>query len=424
LFSLGLNCIRVSYLLQKKFLNFFAKYSKSNTSTSMTNPHSKLPTVGDTIFSEMSSLAHQLDAINLGQGFPDYQPDSDLLNAVCQAIQQGPNQYAPMPGVLALRQAIRDKTASLQRHAYDADTEITVTSGATEALTSSILALVHPGDEVVLIDPSYDLYAPVVLLAGGRPVRVAMHPPTPARPRFALDWQAIAAAVGANTRLMILNFPHNPSGLTLKEEDLDALEQIAFRQDFLILSDEAYEHIVFDGESQISPVSRPALASRCVLISSFAKTLHATGWKIGYCCAPVKISREIRKVHQFTIYSVNTPLQAGIAAYLKQTKALHTLSAFYQRKRDRLVNGLKTTRLRPLHSEGTFFLLVDTSELGQCPEKELAVRLTRETGVATIPVSAFYADPAAQDANHHLLRLCFAKQDATLDAAVERFARL
>lgn len=390
----------------------------------MTHLKSKLPLVGDTIFSEMSALAQNLNAINLGQGFPDYQPDSDLLNAVCQAIQQGPNQYAPMAGVPALRQAIRDKVIAHQGHAYNVDTEITVTSGATEALTSGILALVHSGDEVILIDPSYDLYAPVVTLAGGTTVRVPMNPPTSSRSRFSLDWDAIANAVTPNTRLLILNFPHNPSGLTLREEDLDALERIAAKHDFLIMSDEAYEHIVFDGNSHISPISRPLLAARSILISSFAKTLHATAWKIGYCCAPKPISQEIRKVHQFAVYSVNTPIQAGIAAYLKQTHAIQGLSAFYQRKRDRLVQGLNASRLRPLHSEGTFFLLVDTSALGEGLEKELAIRLTREAGVASIPVSAFYANPASPAANHRLLRLCFAKQDATLDAAVEKLRSL
>ncbi|MGB6008448.1 methionine aminotransferase [Castellaniella sp.] len=388
------------------------------------NPKTKLPLVGDTIFSEMSALAQQLNAINLGQGFPDYQPDSELLNAVCQAIQQGPNQYAPMTGVPVLRQAIRDKIIAHQGYSYDADTDITVTSGATEALTSSILALIHPGDEVILIDPSYDLYAPVVTLANGAPVRVAMNPPTKDRPRFHLDWNAIADAVTPKTRMLILNFPHNPSGLTLREEDLDALEQISANHDFLILSDEAYEHIVFDGQPHVSPTSRPALASRCVLVSSFAKTLHATGWKIGYCCAPGPLSQEIRKVHQFSVFSVNTPIQAGIASYLKTNHAIQGLSAFYQRKRDRLVQGLSASKLRPLHSEGTFFLLVDTSALGHGLEKDLAIRLTQEAGVATIPVSAFYADPASRNANHQLLRLCFAKQDTTLDAAIEKLVSL
>jgi len=383
-----------------------------------------MPGVGDTIFTEMSSLARQLDAINLGQGYPDYQPDSLLLDHVCTAIRQGPNQYAPMAGVPALRDAIRDKVLAHQGVGYDADSEITVTSGATEALSASLLALVHPGDEVVLLDPSYDLYAPVVQLAGGRPVRVAMIPPADPESNYTLDWDAIAQATGPKTRILMMNFPHNPSGLVLKDADLDALTRIADRHDFLILSDEAYEHIYFDGLPYRSPVNRPELAARCVLISSFAKTLHATGWKVGYCCAPAAITREIRKVHQFAVFSVNTAVQAGIAAYLAASDAIRQLPAFYQQKRDRLIRGLNATRLRPLPTEGTFFLLADTRELGGGPEKELAIRLTREAGVATIPVSAFYPDPASAEANHRLLRFCFAKQDATLDAAIERLQGL
>ncbi|WP_323011958.1 methionine aminotransferase [Castellaniella sp.] len=385
---------------------------------------SKLPNVGDTIFSQMNAVANEVQAINLGQGFPDYQPDSDLLDVVCQAMMRGPNQYAPMIGVPALRQAIANKVLALQGRQYDVDQEITVTSGASEALSASILALVHPADEVVLIDPAYDLYAPMVTLAGGKTVRVAMTPPGGGQSNFALDWDAIAAAINRNTRLLVLNFPHNPSGLTLRDADLDALEQLAAQHPFLILLDEAYEHIVFDERAYCSPVARPQLAERCVLVSSFAKTLQITGWKIGYCCAPAAISKEIRKVHQYMVFSVNTPLQQGIATYLSQSNATQTLSPLYQRKRDRLVQGLSKTRLQPLRCEGTFFLLVDTSKLGDQQERQMAIRLAREAGVATIPVSAFYENPQAAEANHQLLRFCFAKQDATLDAAIERLSVL
>lgn len=390
----------------------------------MINLISKLPLVGDTIFNEMSTLAREHRAINLGQGFPDYQPPDGLIQAVCNAMQEGPNQYAPMEGIPALRGAIADKVQGQHGRAYDANTEITVTSGATEALMSSILALVHPGDDVLLIDPAYDLYAPAITLAGGTPQRVALR--TSAKPHsgFLLDWTAVEDALTKKTRLIVLNFPHNPTGLTLKEADLDALEQIVARHDMLLLSDEAYEHIVFDGDTHRSPVSRQILAERCVLISSFGKTFHATGWKVGYCCAPEKISREIRKVHQYTVYSVNTAVQAGIATYLKTEASLGALSGFYQKKRDRLVEGLNQTVLRPLHSEGTFFLLVDTRALGKHQEKTLALRILQECGVATIPVSAFYANPQAAEANHQLLRLCFAKQDSTLDSAVERLQSL
>lgn len=390
----------------------------------MRNPVSKLPNVGDTIFSEMNAIAHEVQAINLGQGFPDYQPNAVLLEEVCQSMMQGPNQYAPMIGVPELRQAIASKVAALQGKEYDLDQEITVTSGATEALSASILALVHPNDEVVLIDPAYDLYAPVVTLAGGKVIRVAMLSPEPGRSSFSLDWDAIAAAINPNTRLLVLNFPHNPSGLTLCETDLDVLEQIAGQHPFLILLDEAYEHIVFDEQPYSSPVSRPLLAERSVLVSSFAKTLQITGWKIGYCCAPASLTKEIRKVHQYAVFSVNTPVQQGIANYLGKTTAVQTLSALYQRKRDRLVRGLSGTRLRPLHCAGTFFLLVDTSELGGHQEKDMAVSLARKAGVATIPVSAFYENFEMPAANHQLLRFCFAKQDSTLDAAIERLSAL
>lgn len=390
----------------------------------MLNLTSRLPQVGDTIFNEMSTLARTHQAINLGQGFPDYQPPDGLIRSVCDAMQQGPNQYAPMAGIQALREAIADKVQGQHGLTYDADAEITVTSGATEALMSSILAVVHPGDEVILLDPAYDLYAPAVELAGGISVRVALLTPTDDRPRFQLDWAAIENAVTQKTRLLILNFPHNPTGLTLKENDLDALERLVERHKILLLSDEAYEHIVFDGDTHRSPVSRPSLAERCMLVSSFGKTFHATGWKIGYLCAPKELSSEVRKVHQYTVYSVNTPIQAGIANYLKTEAALGALPAFFQKKRDRLIAGLAGTPLRPLHSEGTFFLLVDTRALGQFQEKELALRILRECGVATIPVSAFYADSLVPEANHQLLRLCFAKQDSTLDAAADRLQSL
>ncbi|WP_066456233.1 methionine aminotransferase [Castellaniella caeni] len=390
----------------------------------MLNIQSKLPKVGDTIFNEMSTLALQHQAINLGQGFPDYQPPEALLEEVCQAIRRGPNQYAPMAGIPALRAAIASKVQAQHGVTYQADTEITVTSGATEALASSILALVHAGDEVILIDPAYDLYAPVIELAGGVPIRVPLRVPSPENPQFQLDWNAIEAVIRPSSRLLVLNFPHNPTGITLKEADLDALETLLAHSRLLLLSDEAYEHIIFDGRVQYSPVSRPQLAARCVLVSSFGKTFHATGWKVGYCCAPAALMTEIRKVHQYAVYSVSTPVQAGIAAYLQQGAQLDALSGFYQQKRDRLAAGLQQTILRALPSEGTFFLLVDASALGDLPEKTLSLRILHQCGVASIPVSAFYDDPHAPEANHRLLRLCFAKLDATLDAAIERLQTL
>jgi methionine aminotransferase len=389
------------------------------------NLRSKLPNVGDTIFSEMNLLAKQHQAINLGQGFPDYQPDGVLLQAVTDAMLAGHNQYAHMNGVPVLREAIAGKVRGQHGTQYDPETEITVTSGATEALMSTFLALVHPGDEVILIDPSYDLYAPAITLAGGRSMRVPMRAPSAETSEFSVDWDAVAHAITEKTAMLVLNFPHNPTGVILHDADLDALEQLASRHpEFLIVSDEAYEHIVFDGEEQRSIVRRPALAQRSVLISSFGKTFHATGWKIGYCCAPEPVMREIRRIHQFVVFSVSTPMQFGIARYLENTQALTTLSAFYQKKRDRLEKGLQTTCLAPLHSSGTFFLLVDTSSLESATERDMAARITREAGVTGIPVSAFYPDARESSANHGLLRLCFAKQDSTLDQAVERLQSL
>ncbi len=384
---------------------------------------SKLPDVGSTIFTEMSALAQQCQAINLGQGFPDYPPPEALIQAVGEAMRQGYNQYAPMAGLPQLREMIASKVMAQHGRSYSTESEITVTAGATEALMSSLLALTHPGDEVLLIDPAYDLYAPAIRLAGAEAVRVPMRAPQAEETAFRIDWNRVESALTPRTRMLVLNFPHNPTGLTLKTEDLDALEALIARHPILLLSDEAYEHIVFDGLAHLSPVSRAALAERTVLVSSFGKTFHATGWKIGYCCAPARVMAEIRKVHQFTVFSVSTPMQAGIARYLPEAD-LAELSGFYQKKRDRLLAGLKDTVLRPLHSEGTFFLLVDTRALGTEPEKTLAVRLTREIGVASIPVSAFYADPARPEANHGLLRLCFAKLDATLDQGLERLRGL
>ena len=385
---------------------------------------SKLPDVGSTIFTEMSALALQCQAINLGQGFPDYPPPSALIQAVADAMLQGHNQYAPMSGVPELRSAIASKVLAQHGISYSADTEITVTSGATEALMSSFLALTHPGDEVLLIDPSYDLYAPSIRLAGATAVRIPMRPPCTDDPQFRIDWNRIADAITDRTRMLVLNFPHNPTGLTLKSEDLDALEAIVSRHPILLLSDEAYEHIVFDGQAHVSPIARPLLAERTILVSSFGKTFHATGWKMGYCCAPARVMTEIRKVHQFTVFSVSTPMQFGIARYLKESNTLAELPGFYQKKRDRLYAGLQDTVLRPLQSEGTFFLVVDTSALGSLPEKELAIQLTHDIGVGSIPLSAFYPDSTQPEANHQLLRLCFAKLDATLDEALERLRGL
>lgn len=384
------------------------------------NFKSKLPDVGTTIFTVMSQLATDHNAINLGQGFPDFNPDEALLDLVTRAMKEGHNQYPPMAGIPALRAAISSKVERLYGHSYDPATEITVTSGASEALMASILAFVQQGDEVVIIEPFYDLYIPAIQLAGGRPVIVPMQPPTKQTPLYQVDWQAVRKAITAKTRMLILNFPHNPTGINLKAEDLDALESIVNETGILLLSDEVYEHIVFDGQIHQSLSRRQALANNAIVISSFGKTYNATGWKIGYCCAPQWMSSEIRKVHQFMVFTVTSPMQVALAHYMQDPEPYLGLSAFYEQKRDRLFDGLASTRFQPLKSEGTFFLLADYSAISDMPEAEFAKWMTTTHGVGLIPVSAFYRQPSAVESNHRLARFCFAKRDSTLDAAIDK----
>lgn len=385
---------------------------------------SKLPNVGTTIFTVMSQLASEHQAINLGQGFPDFDPDAQLLNHVHQAMLTGHNQYPPMAGIPALRQEVAAKVANLYEHHYDPDTEITITSGASEALMASITAFVKAGDEVVVIEPFYDLYIPAIELAGGIPVVVAMQAPTDQVPYYQVDWQRVLDAITPATRMLIVNFPHNPTGINLQESDLDWLERIVEQTGVMLLSDEVYEHIVFDGQQHQSLARREKLAARSIVISSFGKTYHTTGWKIGYCCAPKAISAEIRKVHQFMVFTVSSPMQVGLAHFMKDPKPYIELSDFYQQKRNRLALGLEKTRFKPMPSQGTFFLLADYSGLSDMPEAEFARWLTIEHGVGVIPVSAFYRDPNAKTSNHNLVRFCFAKQDHTLDAAVEKLRKI
>jgi len=385
---------------------------------------SRLPNVGTNIFTIMSKLAADHQAINLGQGFPDFSPDARLTDLVCQAMRDGHNQYPQMAGIPALRNELAAKFLKLYGHAYDPDTEITVTSGATEALMASILALVHPGDKVIAIEPFYDLYIPAIQLAGGTPVVVSMTPPTQAQPAYAVDWQKVRGAITPRTRLLILNFPHNPTGIVMTSADLDALEAIVEETGILLLCDEVYEHITFDGRRHHSVCTRPQLAAHAVVVSSFGKTYHTTGWKIGHFNAPAALTAEIRKVHQFIVFTVTSPMQAAFAQYMTDPAHYLGLSLFYQQRRDRLAKGLAATRFRALPSQGTFFLLADYSAISDLPEAEFATWLTTEHGVGVIPVSAFYQHPNSTGANHRLVRFCFAKQDATLDAAIERLARI
>ena len=377
--------------------------------------HSRLPEVGTTIFSVMSALAARTGAVNLGQGFPDFDCDPALPQRVSDAMKQGLNQYPPMPGVPALRQVVAAKTEALYGHSCDPDSEITVTAGATQAILTAVLCCVHPGDEVIVLEPSYDSYAPSIALAGGSVVRVALTAGT-----FRPDLDAIGAAIGPRTRAIIVNSPHNPTGTVWTRAEMQQLSDLLAPTEVLLISDEVYEHMVFDGVAHVSAASLPALAARSFVISSFGKTFHVTGWKVGTVAAPAALTAEFRKVHQFNVFTVNTPVQHALAGYLADPARYRDLPAFYQAKRDHFRAGLASTRLRLLPCEGSFFQTVDYSAVSNLGEAAFCEWLTTEIGVAAIPISAFYADAREQG----LARLCFAKKNETLDLALSRLARL
>lgn len=379
---------------------------------------SKLPAVGTTIFTVMSKMATDFQAINLGQGFPDFDPDPKLVGLVSEAMKTGHNQYPYMPGDALLRSNIAKKVKTLYGYAYDENTEVTVTSGATEALMATILAAVNPGDEVIVLEPCYDSYVPAIKLAGGIPVFVPLLAPEEGRNTYSVDWDRVGEAITEKTRLMMLNFPHNPTGITLTAQDLDALEAVVENTNVLLLADEVYEHIVFDDKPFLSLCTRPALAARTFLISSFGKTYHTTGWKIGYCCAPAALTTELRKVHQFMVFTVSSPMQVALGQYMEDASTYLSLPGFYQEKHDFLYEGLKETRFKPIRSQGTFFLLANYSEVSDQRELEFAKWLTQEKKVTLIPVSAFYRDPEADSSNHSLVRFCFAKKQETLEQAL------
>ena len=383
----------------------------------MTTPTltSRLPDVGTTIFTVMSALAAQHKAVNLGQGFPDFACDPSLVNHVTQAMQAGHNQYPPMTGVPALRQAIATKIEALYARQYSADTEITVTAGATQGILTAILAIVHPGDEVIVLEPCYDSYVPNIVLAGGTAVRVPLTPGT-----FRPDFDKIAAAITPKTRAIIVNSPHNPSGTVWTDGDMRKLQDILAPTNVLLISDEVYEHMVFDGVQHQSAARYAGLAERAFIVSSFGKTYHVTGWKVGFVAAPASLTAEFRKVHQFNVFTVNTPMQHALAAYMADPAPYLELSAFYQRKRDLFRAGLAKTKFKMLPGEGTYFQCVDISDVSDLGEADFCQWLTREVGVAAIPLSAFYGKGFDQ----RVVRFCFAKQDATLNAALERLAKL
>ena len=376
---------------------------------------SRLPSVGTTIFTVMSALATQHNAVNLGQGFPDFACDPALVDHVTQAMQAGHNQYPPMPGVPLFRESIATKIEALHARHYRATDEITITAGATQAIITAILAIVHPGDEVIVLDPCYDSYVPNVVLAGGTPVRVPLTPGT-----FRPNFDAIAAAITSKTRAIIINSPHNPSATVWTRQDMLTLQDLLAPTNVLLISDEVYEHMVFDGAQHESAARFPGLAERAFIVSSFGKTYHVTGWKVGYVAAPASMTAEFRKVHQFNVFTVNTPMQYGLAAYMTTPAAYLNLPAFYQRKRDLFRAGLANTRLRLLPSEGTYFQCVDISKVSDLGEADFCQWLTAEVGVAAIPLSAFYGNGFDQ----RVVRFCFAKQDATLYSALERLKSL
>lgn len=377
---------------------------------------SKLPEVGTTIFSVMSALAAEHGAINLSQGFPDYPCDPALLDALAAASRNGHNQYAPMSGLPALREAIAAKLALQHGIAVDPEREITITAGATQALFTAISALLHAGDEAILLDPSYDSYAPAILAQGALPVRVALAPPD-----FAPDWTRIEAAVTPRTRAIVINNPNNPAGTVLSARDLDALASLARRHDLFVIADEVYEHLVYDGLVHRSVLAHPELRSRSFAIYSFGKTFHATGWKVGYCVAPPAMTGELRKLHQFVVFAVNTPAQHALATHLAEPAHWRELAGFFGAKRALLAAGLEAAGFRLLPCHGTYFQLADYSAIRpDLDDLAFARWLTSTLGVACIPVSPFYEMSPEQ----RIVRFCFAKQQNTLQAAIERLAKL
>lgn len=378
-------------------------------------PLSRLPKVGTTIFTVMSALAAEKNAVNLGQGFPDFDCDARIVDAVTEAMRAGHNQYPPMAGVPKLRQAIAAKIATLYGHSYDWNTEITVTAGATQGLLTAILCAVHPGDEVIVLEPCYDSYLPAIELAGATAVPVTLE-----APEFRIPFDRLAAAITPRTRMIMINTPHNPTGTIWREQDMQQLADLLAGTDILLLSDEVYEHMVYDGQRHESVSRHPELARRSFVVSSFGKTYHVTGWKVGYVAAPAALMNEFRKVHQFNVFTVNTPVQYGLADYMADPAPYMNLAAFYQAKRDYFRAGLANTRFKLLPSDGTYFQCVDYSAISDLSEADFSMWLTREIGVAAIPVSAFYSTPRESG----VVRFCFAKKEETLKLALERLAKL
>jgi methionine aminotransferase len=376
---------------------------------------SKLPDIGVSIFSVMTKLANDHKAINLSQGFPDFDCDPALVEAVAKAMRDGHNQYAPMPGVLALREGIAAKVEQLYGPRYDPVTEVVVTSGATAGLYASLTTFVRPGDEVLLFEPCYDSYVPVIRLSGGVPVFVSLR-----YPDYTVNWDEVRRAITPRTRVILVNTPHNPTGMMWTADDMRQLASIVDGTDIILIGDEVYEHIIFDGRQHESLLRYPELRSRSVVISSFGKTFHTTGWKVGYCVGPKELIAEVTRVHQFVTFTVHTPSQMAFAEFVKRDPSAKDLPAFYQQKRDLFLQLTAGSRFRPLPCGGTYFQLMDYSAISKETDKEIAHRLIVEHGVASIPVSAFLY----KDTGGPVLRFCFAKKDETLRAAAERLVKI
>ena len=377
----------------------------------MTVITSKLPQTGTTIFTTMSALATEVGAINLSQGFPDYGCSPELIEFINQAMKDGHNQYAPMAGVMSLREEIANKVERLYGGKYDPETEITITAGGTQAIFTAITAVVNPNDEVIIFEPAFDCYAPAIRLMGSVVRSLALEPPD-----YKIKWDMVKRLISNRTRLIILNSPHNPTGTILTKNDIDELTTIVKNRDILILSDEVYEHLVFDGETHHSMARYPDLQERSFIVASFGKLFHATGWKVGYCLAPAHLMNEFRKIHQFLVFSVNAPMQYAFAKYLKNEHVYNGLAGFFQEKRDHFRKGIAETPFELLPCQGSYFQSVKYGHLSTEADAAFAMRLTREAGVACIPTSAFYNKPT----DHHILRFCFAKRQETLDEAVNR----
>lgn len=363
----------------------------------------------------MSALANEVGAINLSQGFPDYDTSPRLTELVTQAMQNGHNQYAPMAGLMELREQVAIKTERLYGAIYNPDTEITITAGGTQAIFTAISAVIHPNDEVIIFEPAYDCYAPAIKLMGGVVKSLELEAPD-----YRIAWDMVKRLINGKTKMIILNSPHNPTATILRQEDIDELSYLVKNQDILILSDEVYEHLIYDGETHHSMARYPELQQRSFIVASFGKTFHATGWKLGYCLAPAYLMAEFRKIHQFVVFSVNAPMQYAIAEYIKDENTYLSLPEFFQQKRDYFREGLKNTRFKLLPCNGSYFQSVTFDGITDEKDTDFAIRLTREFGVAAIPVSSFYR----KGTDDHVLRFCFAKRQETIDKAVDRLLKV